>query len=449
MTSENELMGAPLRRLALAGIFSLAGLVAFQGCDVSEPNNPFPGKDDSGVVDPGDKDAGNTGPKDAGPLYAISTQVYGNMGAATTTVALVDDATTPRDISIAGGVSFGGRGNIFGLPGTGYFFTGSNEGPTITRYAVGADGKAAKSCTADSPPACSISFGAKGVTSIEPYPGIFQFVSETKAYYFDYLAPQVIIWNPKEMTITGTIPLTDYKRDGWIASMATSAVKRGTDIVFTVSYFKKAPNEEYDKTVALGFLDTTKDTVSAPVWDTRCSFAAVPVVLPSGDIYYASEVYTAAVKYIYGEARGGPSCVLRVKAGARDFDKTYVFNIEEVTKAPAGSLHPGYGSRAYVRTLDLSAYKVGSATSPGRLIMQPVWRWKEIDLASALPTATDVAGTGLSAARVLIYSFDGKDWTNETKADFSKSTLVDLSAPGGAKNGISILGNPFNVIRLR
>lgn len=52
-----------------------------------------------------------------------------------------------------------------------------------------------------------MSFASVGVTSLGEYQANFQFLSETKAYFFDGATAQIVIWNPEEMTVTGRIPL--------------------------------------------------------------------------------------------------------------------------------------------------------------------------------------------------------------------------------------------------
>src|SRR5262249_54811861 len=134
----------------------------------------------------------------ASPLYVISTGVSsGNdfIGYLATVPSL--DATTTFNLDKAIEVE---ASWIFAQPGKPYVYAASIFGPTIDRYLAGADGALTKDR--------SVSFANLGVQS--PYlAALAPVYSDTKSYFVDDSQDQMVIWNPNEMTVIGTIPFND------------------------------------------------------------------------------------------------------------------------------------------------------------------------------------------------------------------------------------------------
>src|SRR5690606_7906908 len=99
-----------------------------------------------------------------------------------------------------------GAAKLYALPDLGWFAIGGGEAPTITRYTIDEDGALARGE--------SISLSSYGVDSLWD---TLYIVSPTKAYYPDRAGTQLIVWNPTEMTVTGSIALPETARDGFLA----------------------------------------------------------------------------------------------------------------------------------------------------------------------------------------------------------------------------------------
>jgi hypothetical protein len=376
-------------------------------------------------------------PTSTGPLYAIATQVIGQTS--TTYVALVDDLDRAADVPLESAVEIAGRAIAVGPTKGGLLFTGSNESPEITRWTLSPSGTLDRGA--------SVSFARYGVSEVFAYPEQFHFVSETKAYYLEDATLQLFVWNPSTMTIEKVVPLDGLARAGWTMTFGIAAVLRGDELIVVSSYYK--PNDEiYDKETRIAFIDTKTDAVAATITETRCSYLGHSVVGPSGEVYLGSEVYTAAVERAIGATHGGPSCAVRIPAGQRATDPGYLFDFAASAGKPAGSLLPAGGSEAFVRVLD-EGLLPERKLSPRELFGGAYWRWAKTDLARPDAQTTLLADLPPGPSSILLYKVDGRVLTNESAADYSSTTLLDLSHATGPRRGAKIRGVPFGIVRVR
>jgi hypothetical protein len=375
----------------------------------------------------------------AGALYAVSTQVIGPMSS-TTYVALVPSLDTTEKIDLTKALELPGRALAVGPDRGGAMFVSGTENPTLTRYDVTPDGRFVKGASA--------SFAGVGLTSLFAYAEQFVFVSATKAYFFDDDTLQAVIWNPSTMTVTGTVSLAALNKPGWSVTFGIATLKRGNEVVLTTGYYDQKSQKNL-RGVNVVFVDTATDQVTIAS-DDRCAYVASGSVLaPTGDIYIASDVWTSAIEEVLGAESGGPACILRIKAGERRVDPTFMVKHNERTGgAPAGSLLAGPGNTVFVRVLDRALLPSAKPKTVQELWGGAYWRWWALDLTG--PGAMRVAAElPPGPASILQYQVDGRTLTNESSADYAMTTLLDLGAAGGAKRGVSMNGVPFAVVRVR
>ena len=155
----------PWRLAAAALALSLSG-----GCDSSDEDN-------------------------TGPLYAVTTQDL-NAEVAESYVVVTSQAEQAAQLSLDNAIKVSGRALGVGIRKSGSLYVVSDDSPTVTRYTLNDEGRLEQSGT--------VSFASLGVTSLGEYQANFQFVSDTKAYFFDGITAQAVIWNPSAMTVTGS-----------------------------------------------------------------------------------------------------------------------------------------------------------------------------------------------------------------------------------------------------
>ncbi len=370
-----------------------------------------------------------------GPLYAVTAQILGDTP--TSYVKLVssieDMGTATRDDAI----EIAGRAIGFAPEKSGLLFTASSEGATITRWQL--DGARLNMSGA-------ISFAAYGVTAINAYPGQFQFISETRAYFIDDVTLQLLVWNPQTLTITKAIPLKDIAKPGWSVTIGLNSTLRDADFVFTASYYKEE-QEVYDSETRVVFVDTASDEIVSVVSDSRCAYLIRSFQTSSGDIYFGSDVYAAAIKHTLGPSFAASSCAVRIAKGQRSFDAQNTIDFEARAGAPAGTLIPGPDGFAYLRQLQPALVPQGQL-SPRELAAGPYWRWARISLSNTEP-AELVTELPQAPSSILNYLVDGRVFTSASTPDYRETTLVELSAAGGPRPGLTFQGVPFSILRLR
>ena len=408
---------------------ALALLLAACGDDAtSQPDATPPTPPDA--ANPLDPDAAPPA-----PLYAVTTQIIGADSANNQSYVVITDKLDGAALSLDNAVEVAGRAIGAGPDGGGAVFVAADGAPNVTRYDLQADGTLKKGAT--------VSFQGKGVGGIGEYGGQFQFVSETKAYFFDAATAQAVIWNPREMTVTGDIPLPGLVLPGAILTFTAAPLRRGNDVITFAGWRKGAA--EVPSQTAVVVIDSTTDQATVAT-DTRCGYVRDGAFGPDGKIYMATEAFGSAVHRV-NPANAPAPCLLRFDVAARQFDAGFHVALSTlVGGATAGMLVRGGGDSVYVRVLDETVITVEPTTNPRVLASAPAWKWARLTLGDA-PTATllDVAPSsgsvlalGLGDRQVVTF-FQGRD----------RTTLVDVSATGPGAVAATTTGLVFSAVKVR
>jgi hypothetical protein len=372
------------------------------------------------------------------PLFAVTTQVFGDVPSSY--VALVSDLGAREEADLGAALEVPGRALAVGPQGGGYVLVATSEGPSLTRYDVLADGTFVERA--------ALSFANEGVSSLLAFAQQFVFVSRTKAYFLDDTdVAQIVVFNPEEMTIERTIPIEGVAREGFAFTYGLSAKQRGNELVLTASFYDDE-SSVFDAEARLVIVDTVTDSVKSVETETRCGYLLSSVESPSGDIYFAADIYTSIVEESLGDEFGGPSCVLRLPAGQSSFDPEFILDLEQATGGTiAGSLVAGNAGRAYTRYLDRSVVPEGADFSdPAAASSLPYYRWAEVDLDGG--TATPLLSLEPGAAQSVEYSVESRSFIGISTADFASTTLLDF-ASDPPREGMTFAGVPFSIVRVR
>ncbi|XYI03420.1 hypothetical protein ACMHYB_28090 [Sorangium sp. So ce1128] len=374
--------------------------------------------------DAGEAGAGG-GVSASGDLFALTTQVFGVEAADTLSyILLTDTLESDAPLSLDGGIEILGRGIGAAPDGGGALFVASDAGPTVTRYDLGAGGLK-KGAT--------VSFLGQGLAKLDEYGGQFQFVSETKAYFFDGYTAQVVIWNPKDMTVTGAIPLDDLVIPDATLTFTAAPLRVG-DAVISFAGWRNGP--EVPSQAGIVVVDSATDKATV-VTDDRCGYVRDGAEGPDGKIYMATEAYGAAVHRLNAESAAAP-CMLRFDLEAGTFDPDFHIELGSLFDGgAAGSLIRGSGGEAYLRVLDENAFEIKEDTHPRVLASAAAWRWASVTLGDA-PAATvlddePTSGSVVSVAlggESFVLQFQGQDTTTFRELGGNGPGEVSLTAPG-------------------
>ncbi len=386
-----------------------------------------------------DNDPGASGEPGASsePLYAIASTSFGAEGE-TSYVALVPSLSAGTAIDYGSVLSIAGGASVFGQSGRHFFGLGKGEEPTITRFDIGADGVPVETG--------SLSLLAYGISNTWFDPGLVPILSETKAYVVDSSEMQVIVWDPSTMTVTGSFSLEGVPLPGYEQTLfePDPTLRDGQLLI-------AALHNQGDATAPVGtlvVLDVEADRLVQVARDERCGGLWDSVLDSRGDVYLATGVWDAAQHRTLGNTISTAPCLLRVNAGETAFDPDYFVEMSTlVAGQTAGALVSGIGDQAFIKVLDEAGLGDIGATSFDEVWSGEHWQWWRVDLGSS-SAAEATASLPLSAAASGMLSVDGAAFVRNTTADFSETTLLDMSGAEPSA-GLTLRGFPYGIVRVR
>lgn len=416
-------------RIGLASL-ALGAAVGLVGCS-----------DSVTIIDDGDaadaEGGGDQQAQEESPAYIVSTRVFNpEVDDRTSYFYVVDSLDASTTIDDSTGLEMPGSARLFANEETGWIAIGSGEDSTITRYTVGPDGLV---------PGLRMSLLSYGITS--HWSDDLYFVSKTKLYYPDRTNQQLVIINPEEMTITGTIPLpAEASREGYQANYSYEAIHRGELLLFTIGWFDWTNDEILGET-GLVVIDTNTDQVVRVDVNDSCGGITTPVNLASGDTYLLSSALAAANNRL--ERLEKAPCALRILANEDTFDAGYARSLADlVGGALAGEpVHAGRDS-LYFRVFDESAATVEDGQYSWDITGQSVWSWVRWDVSEDAAVADDTLVP--STADVVWFRADNRTFGMESlDEDYSRTRLIELSTPGGTIGRLTAPGFLQGLARAR
>ncbi|MDI1442556.1 hypothetical protein [Polyangium sp. 6x1] len=369
-----------------------------------------------------------------GPLYAITTQLLAG-DPVDSYVVVTGQAEQTASLSLDNAIRVSGRALGVGIPKSGALYVVSDASATVTRYTLSGAGALE--------PTGTVSFDSLGVTSLGEYQANFQFVSETKAYFFDGATAQVVIWNPEEMTVTGNIPLDELDLPDTVVAFSGAAIQLENQLLMPVGW-RPVSGVGITPKAGVVSIDTATD-VATIATDDRCGYTHDAAVGADGKVYIATEAYGAAVRRVVGEDAPAP-CLLRFDPQTRAFDSSFYRTLEElVGGGTAGTLIPGPEGLAYVRVLDETIAPVLEGTHPRTIASGTGWQWWELSLDTM--TATHKASFPATSGSVFLFESQNRTLYTEFGAGAASTTLHVLEENG--KPTVTTEGLSFSFLQLR
>ncbi|MFE8605572.1 MxcI protein [Archangium violaceum] len=372
-------------------------------------------------------------PTEPGPLYAITTQMLA-ADVPNSYVIVTDKAEQAATLSLDNAIEVPGRALGVGVPKSGSLYVVTDANATVVRYTLTSKDTLEESGR--------VSFESKGVSSLGEYQNNFQFISETKAYFFDATVPQVVIWNPTAMTVTGSIPLDSLAIPDTTLSFSGAPVLLENQIIMPVGWRQDAVANIIGKAGVVS-VDTRTDTAIIST-DDRCGYTHDAVVGADGKVYIATEAYGAAV-YRTQEGTAEP-CLLKFDPQTHTFDPSFYKSLNELVGGGiAGALIHGPQGTAYVRVLDETLAPVYEGTHPRTVASGTGWQWWQLKLDTL--TATRVPAFPSTTGSVFIYESENHLLYSEFAAGAASTTLHVLDDNG--RSTVSLPGLSFSFLQLR
>ncbi|QRO00133.1 MxcI protein [Archangium violaceum] len=379
------------------------------------------------------------GPDDPGngdtrPLYAITTQLFSS-DPMESYVIVTDRAEQTATLSLDNAIKVPGRALGVGIRKSGSLYVVSDESATITRYNLTSSGGLEQAGT--------LSLEGQGISSLGEYQNNFQFISATKAYYFDGTTAQLVIWNPTEMTVTKTLPLDALNIPGTILSFSGAIVHLDNQLIMPVGW-RPVSGLGITRKAGVVSVDTRTDEPTIAM-DDRCGYTHDAAVGPDGKVYIATEAYGAAVYRVEGENTPEP-CLLKFDPQTRTFDPSFYEELGSlVGGGTAGALIPGPQGTAYVRVLDESIAPVKAGTHPRTVASGTGWQWWQLKLDTLSATRrTDFPST---TGSVFLFESQNQTLYSEFGAGSASTTLHVLGESG--RPTVTTEGLSFSFLQLR
>ncbi|WP_437688573.1 hypothetical protein [Sorangium sp. So ce176] len=373
------------------------------------------------------------GGDEGGDAFVVATRVWDDTATNSYFHVLPSlDRGTQVDPSQA--LEIPGSARLFAFEGLGWFGLGEAQAPTISRYTL--EGGALFKGD-------SISFLPFGVKSLWPTNYV---ISPTKVYHPDRAGEQIVVWNPTTMEVEGTIPLPDTHREGYLALYGYGAVLRGKTLLVSVGWVDWTTTDTILPETGLVAIDTETDTVAGFDVDDRCGGITQPVETASGDAYFVSSGLAGAAYHL--ERLETEPCALRILKDAESFDPDYALLLGELTDgAIAGDPIPAGGDSLFLRVFDESLATIGEETKMSEVTGQPAWHWWRWDTATG--EAAAIPELAPSPANVSFFEVDGRVFTIDEKSGSTESALIELTAEGGPKLGLTTPGYLHGLAKVR
>ncbi len=429
-------LGVGLSELSLALLVTL-GVAGCGGDDASSVDagsstTAGGGSGSSGASAGGGAGEGS-GPSEA-PAFVLGTRVWDDV-TITSYFHVVGSLAAGTEIDESRALEQPGAAKLVALPEIDWFGLHSGEEPVVTRYTLGAGGRlvAGKSMSL-------LNYGVEGLWDTH------YVVSSTKAYYADRAGEQLIIWNPGEMRVLGTIPLPDTQREGYLALYGYAPIVRGNSLLISVGWFDWEESDSVLGETGLVEIDTETDSVVGFEVDDRCGGVTQPITLPSGDTLLANSAL-AGVAHRLDRLTTRP-CALMVRESETVFDADYLAELDAITGFDiVGEPIPAGGSTVFLRAFDDSLADVIEDGFTWDTTGQLGWHWLRWDVATdAIETMAELEP---AKADVVWFQTDGHTYGMRTNADDSESQLVDLTVAGGPQNRLLAPGFLHGVARVR
>lgn len=144
---------------------------------------------------------------------------------------------------------------------------------------------------------------------------------------------------------------------------------------------------------------------------------------------------------------GPAACALRVRAGETELDPAYKVELAELADGRvAGGLAPAGKHALFFRAVEPDL-EIDADSDISGVWSDAVWTWQRWDLAT--DRVEPVTGLQPSAAGGLTYEVDGHVYAVDAEADWSASTLIDLTAEGGPEPALHATGYIYGAARIR
>lgn len=377
----------------------------------------------------GDDSGDGDGVSDDGPAYILGSLAFG-VDSVTSYVSVLDSLDT-QAVDYDQAHEFAGTADVWVHDGSVYVT--SAEDLTITRYTV-EDGALVAHET--------ISFAAYGLTDFGFW--LNTFVAPDKAYFL-HDAGEYIVWNPRDMVITGTVALPVLPpRQGFklFPGYADRAARVRDGKLYQPLYWTDESYFQYQQDSHIAVFDVATDTLDEVI-TAPCPGLDYASADAAGNLFFSSWVYAPGAAVVLGQPS---TCVFEVPADGRP--PAVAFQFAEVADGREGAaLRFLPGGQAMFSAFHDERFTVDDQTDPSAVTFGPNWRFWTYDVAAG--TAAMNPAFEWNAGAQYAFDLDQRTYMLVAAGDYSATTLYDLGSGGAATPVLETRGWSVRLFKLR
>lgn len=204
----------------------------------------------------------------------------------------------------------------------GHIYVWAAESGIYTRYAVDDALRLSE--------AGSVSFMSLGGTGNV----MTAFVSPARAYSMTRDNMQIIVWNPTDMTLLGSIDASAALDPDYPSFDYGEPVVFGDYVAWPILWYDDE-NSDYKPAVDVILASASNEEPAFSVSDRRCGGGWALFTDDEGDLYALGNAYFGyAHLFDIDPARQLNDCLLRIRAGSTEFDPDYYVDLNRATSSP-------------------------------------------------------------------------------------------------------------------
>lgn len=281
-------------------------------------------------------------------------------------------------------------------------------------------------------PDTKISFAGYGVSGYDPDT---VWVSPERAFLVDESSAQIILWNPRTMTIVRTTPIDPsiLMKNGLKVQLQQDAVVSGGRAWIAVNW-RNWDTYDHVPGAALAWFDTALDAPTLNViHEDRCAASIdAPFLDEAGNVYIMGDAALGFDVIANPKKSAQPQCARRVLAGQTQFDPSFFVDIQAATGSPGfRDSHP-MGMDKVLFNLWAPSLKVADyakASPSWYWELQPTFEYVILDMNSKV--TTPVTGLPRAAAQFsTTLRVDGRNYVQSYRSD--NGAVVSYVATDGS-----------------
>ncbi len=446
-----------MRSYSTLSLFSaalaLAVVASVTACsDDDAANNPGgtdgPQGSSGGTSSSGGNGDGGETPSEP-PIYAVISTPAATGGAAQTSYVMLSGSLTGELEPENAVLELPGRA-IAGAPNGGKrLYVGTEASGELTRYDLVGDNALQESG--------KINFAVQQVTGFVGYSSAFQFIDANKAYWISRDG-SIVVWNPEDLAVTGSIPLPGLVRQDpqnpattYTTAITGAPLRSGNKLYAFASWdTREGSTIKVPGAYAVMVVDTTTDTADVVIDEAGCGYGRDGVLV--GDwLYIATEGVGTAVHHL-NPANGPAPCLRRFNVVTKTFDAAYKVDLNALAGGPAGTLAVTESGQALIHVLDTAVADPqiadGTISNPRFLTIAPVWKTAKLTVGDT--PSIQLLDAPLRSGAVLPVSLS--NGLRVTSTFDSAPQIVEVTENGFVateRTGAKLVGNTAAIVQVR